>query len=96
MTDVLKTDKDDRVCQAALVVLSHILQSVVSLSSLDGLAGCLKDVYRLLKLVAGDGGRSDLTRTHAEAAMGQLDTTMRRLLFPEQTLSKKISILDRP
>ena len=37
----------------------------------------------------------ELTRAHAQAALGELDTIMRELLFPQQTLAKKITVLDR-
>lgn len=52
----------------------------------------LRDLYRLLKHVATaepDGA----TVLHAQLALEELDTVMRRVLFPPQTLEKKIVVL---
>ncbi len=50
-------------------------------------------LYRLLKHV--ESSDSDpLTITHAQAALGELDTIMRHMIFPVNIpLTKKISIL---
>ena len=54
----------------------------------------LRDIYRLLKQVE-QREEDQLTRAHAQAALGELDIVMREWLFPEgtQILEKKISIL---
>ncbi len=57
------------------------------------LGDSMREVYRLLKQVL-DTERNELTRTHAMAALGELDIVMRNLLFPQPLLSKKITILD--
>lgn len=52
----------------------------------------LRDLYRLLKHVVTtepDGA----TVLHAQLALEELDTVMRRVLFPPQTLEKKIVVL---
>ena len=61
----------------------------------QGLGGELHEVYRLVKHVEASE-RDELTRGHAQAVLGELDSVMRECLFPEQmpTLSKKISVLD--
>ena len=57
------------------------------------LGGSLRDVYRLLKRV--EAAETDpLTQVHAEAVLGELDTVMKAYLFPQETLTKKISVLD--
>lgn len=55
----------------------------------------LLDVYRLLKSVESTE-RDELTRAHAQAALGELDVIMKNLLFPNgsKELIKKISVLD--
>ena len=63
-------------------------------SDMQVLGGGLPEVYRLLKQVER-GEMDDLTRAHAQAALGELDTIMRELLFPQQTLAKKITVLDK-
>ena len=50
------------------------------------------DIYRLLKLVE-DVDHNELTRAHAQAALGELDTIMRTFIFPQQKkMEKKIVI----
>lgn len=54
---------------------------------------CLLQIYRLLKKIESTDP-DQLTQTHAQAALGVLDSIMRGILFPPQSLTKKISILD--
>ena len=54
----------------------------------------LLEMYRLLKKVEACD-QDELTRTHALAALGELDTIMRKCLFPCTSLTKKITILDQ-
>lgn len=55
----------------------------------------LLEVYRLLKRVEGVE-RDELTRAHSQAALGELDSVMRTVLFPEPHTrpQKKITILN--
>lgn len=64
------------------------------LSDTQVLGDGLPEVYRLLKQVERRE-MDELTRAHAQAALGELDTIMRELLFPQQTLAKKITVLDK-
>ena len=59
------------------------------------LGDSILDVYRLLKRVEGVE-RDELTRVHAQAALGELDSVMRTALFPEPNTrpQKKITILN--
>ena len=51
-------------------------------------------LYRLLKHVESSSDSDPLTITHAQAALGELDTIMRHMIFPVNIpLTKKISIL---
>lgn len=52
----------------------------------------LRDLYRLLKLVV-TAERDAATVLHAQLALEELDTAVRRVLFPPQTLEKKIVVL---
>lgn len=52
----------------------------------------LRDLYRLLKHVV-TAERDAATVLHAQLALEELDTAMRRVLFPPQTLEKKIVVL---
>lgn len=52
----------------------------------------LLDLYRLLKHVV-TAERDAAAVLHAQLALEELDTAMRRVLFPLQTLEKKIVVL---
>ena len=79
--------------QAALLVLSLLLKGLSGNSAVEILGSSLRDVYHILKEVEGRREGNELTRTHAQAALGELDRVMRDSLFPQQTLKKKITIL---
>ena len=72
----------------------HLVTWHSMLSNTQVLGDGLPEVYRLLKQVER-GEMDELTRAHAQAALGELDTIMRQLLFPQQTLAKKITVLDK-
>ena len=93
VSQLVLTDSNPQVQQASLLVLSLLLKGL-SRDSVSVLGESLRDIYRLLKQVEGEGGRDELTRTHARAALGELDRVMRDWAFPQQTLSRKITILD--
>jgi len=53
----------------------------------------LLGIYRLLKHVE-DAEQDELTKAHAQAALGELDTIMRDFIFPsERKFEKKITVL---
>ena len=95
MSQLLVSDSTPQVQQAALLVL-HLLLKGLSRHTVVILGDSLRDVYRLLKRVEGERGRDELTRTHARAALGELDHVMRDWAFPQQALTKNISIHPSP
>ncbi len=52
----------------------------------------LKDLYRLLKLTAVSE-KCEAVKWYAERALGELEVVMKKYLFPDQMLQKKIQIL---
>ena len=92
VTQLLQSDSTPQVQQAALLVISLLLKGL-SRHTVHILGDSLRDVYRLLKRVDEERERDELTRTHARAALGQLDSIMRGWVFPQQTLTKNITIL---
>eukprot|EP00731_Ephydatia_muelleri_P038312 Em0714g7a len=92
ITHILQTDKEPSARQGALLVLKLLIKGL-SQDAIELLGGSLRDVYRLLKQVEATE-RDTLTQAHAQAALGELDSVMRAYLFPQETLTKKISILD--
>ena len=89
---LLLTDPSPQVQQASLLVLNLLLKGLSS-AAVSVLGDSLRDLYRLLKQVEGETQRDELTRAHARAALGQLDCVMREWAFPQQTLSKKITVV---
>ncbi len=52
------------------------------------------DIYRLLKQIEGTE-LDELTRAHAQAALGEMDKNMRAFIFPEERkMEKKITVLN--
>ena len=93
VSHILQTDQEPQVQQAALLVLSLLLKGL-SGSAVEILGSSLRDIYHILKEVEGRREGNELTRTHAQAVLGELDRVMRDSLFPQQTFKKKITILD--
>ncbi|GLD67641.1 transport and Golgi organization protein 6 homolog [Lates japonicus] len=56
------------------------------------LSDVLLDLYRALKWVVRSDP-DDVTVLHAQLALEELDDVMRRFIFPEQKLEKKIVVL---
>lgn len=55
----------------------------------------MRDLYRLLKH-AMQTEKSDGVRMHVTLALNELQEVMSHFLFPEQTLSKHIHVLQAP
>ncbi|XP_065704673.1 transport and Golgi organization protein 6 homolog [Patagioenas fasciata] len=91
LTAIAKMDPEAEVRRAAVHVVVLLLRGL-SDKATEVLRDVLRDLYRLLKHVVTtepDGA----TVLHAQLALEELDTVMRRVLFPPQTLEKKIVVL---
>ncbi|NXH16580.1 TNG6 protein, partial [Bucco capensis] len=91
LTAIARTDPEAEVRRAAVHVVVLLLRGL-SDKATEVLQDVLRDLYRLLKHVQRaepDGA----TVLHAQLALQELDTVMRRSLFPPQTLEKKIVVL---
>ncbi|KAM6408998.1 transport and Golgi organization protein 6 homolog [Rhynochetos jubatus] len=91
LTAIAKTDPEAEVRRAAVHVVVLLLRGL-SEKATEVLRDVLRDLYRLLKhvVVAEPDGATVL---HAQLALEELDTVMRRVLFPPQALEKKIVVL---
>ncbi|KAM9374157.1 transport and Golgi organization protein 6 homolog [Phaethornis superciliosus] len=91
LTAIAKRDPEAEVRRAAVHVVVLLLRGL-SDKATEVLRDVLRDLYRLLKhvVVAEPDGATVL---HAQLALEELDTVMRRVLFPPQTLEKKIVVL---
>uniref|UniRef100_A0A6G1RAS2 Transmembrane and coiled-coil domains 7 n=1 Tax=Hypotaenidia okinawae TaxID=2861861 RepID=A0A6G1RAS2_9GRUI len=91
LTAIARTDPAAEVRRAAVHVVVVLLRGL-SEKATEVLWDVLRDLYRLLKHVVAaepDGA----TVLHAQLALEELDVVMRGVLFPPQTLQKKIVVL---
>uniref|UniRef100_A0A8C6URG2 Transport and golgi organization 6 homolog (Drosophila) n=1 Tax=Neogobius melanostomus TaxID=47308 RepID=A0A8C6URG2_9GOBI len=91
LTALIKTEKEAEVRRAAVHVITQLLKGL-SDKTTQVLADVLLDLYRALKWVV----RSDpdsVAVLHAQLALEELDDVMRKFIFPEQKLEKKIVVL---
>ncbi|XP_061578283.1 transport and Golgi organization protein 6 homolog [Cololabis saira] len=91
LTALIKTEKEAEVRRAAVHVIALLLRGL-SDKTTQVLSSVLLDLYRALKWVL----RSDPDQVavlHAQLALEELDAVMRRFIFPEQKLEKKIVVL---
>ncbi|XP_032557122.1 transport and Golgi organization protein 6 homolog isoform X3 [Chiroxiphia lanceolata] len=91
VTAIAQTDPKAEVRRAAVHVVVLLLRGL-SEKVTEVLRDVLRDLYRLLKHVV-TAERDGATVLHAQLALEELDTVMRRVLFPPQTLEKKIVVL---
>ncbi|XP_061450194.1 transport and Golgi organization protein 6 homolog isoform X2 [Rhineura floridana] len=91
LTTVVKTDHQAEVRRAAVHVVVLLLRGL-STRAVEVLRDALLDLYRLLKSVVRCE-LDEVTVLHAQLALEELDSIMRELLFPRQTLEKKIEVL---
>ncbi|NXS81741.1 TNG6 protein, partial [Erpornis zantholeuca] len=91
VTAIARTDPEAEVRRAAVHVVVLLLRGL-SEKVPEVLQDVLRDLYRLLKHVV-TAERDGVTVLHAQLALEELDTAMRRVLFPPQTLEKKIVVL---
>ncbi|NXA98624.1 TNG6 protein, partial [Melanocharis versteri] len=91
VTAIARTDTEAEVRRAAVHVVVVLLRGL-SEKVTEVLQDVLRDLYRLLKHVA-TAERDGATVLHAQLALEELDAAMRRVLFPPQTLEKKIVVL---
>ncbi|KAK2545612.1 Tango6, partial [Columba livia] len=91
LTAIAKMDPEAEVRRAAVHVVVLLLRGL-SDKATEVLRDVLRDLYRLLKHVVMTEPDS-ATVLHTQLALEELDTVMRRVLFPPQTLEKKIVVL---
>uniref|UniRef100_A0A8P4KHJ4 Transport and golgi organization 6 homolog n=1 Tax=Dicentrarchus labrax TaxID=13489 RepID=A0A8P4KHJ4_DICLA len=91
LTALIKTEKEAEVRRAAVHVITLLLRGL-SDKSTQVLSDVLLDLYRALKWVVRSDP-DDVTVLHAQLALEELSDVMKRLIFPEQKLEKKIVVL---
>ncbi|XP_029379716.1 transport and Golgi organization protein 6 homolog [Echeneis naucrates] len=88
---LIKTEKEAEVRRAAVNVIALLLRGL-STKTTQVLSDVLLDLYRALKWVVRSDP-DDVAVLHAQLALEELDDVMRRFIFPEQRLEKKIVVL---
>ncbi|XP_064242729.1 transport and Golgi organization protein 6 homolog [Passer domesticus] len=91
VTAIARTDPEAEVRRAAVHVVVLLLRGL-SEKVTEVLQDVLLELYRLLKHVAA-AERDAAAVLHAQLALQELDAAVRRVLFPPQTLQKKIVVL---
>ncbi|XP_059507806.1 transport and Golgi organization protein 6 homolog isoform X2 [Stegostoma tigrinum] len=91
LTGIVKTEREPEVRRAAIHVITLLLRGL-SEKTLQVLDEVLRDLYRLLKYVI-QADEDEVVVVHAQIALEELDHIVRRFLFPEENLQKKIVIL---
>ncbi|KAF7699020.1 transport and Golgi organization protein 6 homolog isoform X2 [Silurus meridionalis] len=91
LTALIKTEKEAEVRRAAVHVIALLLRGL-SDKTTQVLGEVLLELYRALKWVV----RSDpdeVAVLHAQLALEELDDVMRKFIFPQQKMEKKIVVL---
>uniref|UniRef100_UPI00398ECC6D transport and Golgi organization protein 6 homolog n=1 Tax=Pristiophorus japonicus TaxID=55135 RepID=UPI00398ECC6D len=88
---IVKTEPEAEVRRAAVHVITLLLRGLGQ-KAVQVLGDVLRDLYRLLKYVS-QTDEDEVAVLHAQLALEELDHVVRRFLFPEETLQKKIVIL---
>ncbi|XP_078400832.1 transport and Golgi organization protein 6 homolog isoform X2 [Cetorhinus maximus] len=88
---IVKTEREPEVRRAAVHVITLLLRGLGE-KTLQVLGDVLRDLYRLLKYVIQTDD-DEVVVLHAQLTLEELDHVVRRFLFPEEKLQKKIVIL---
>ncbi|XP_068579627.1 transport and Golgi organization protein 6 homolog isoform X2 [Cebidichthys violaceus] len=91
LTALIKTEKEAEVRRAAVHVITLLLRGLGDKTT-QVLGDVLLDLYRALKW-AVRSDPDDVAVLHAQLALEEIDDVMRRFIFPEQKLEKKIVVL---
>uniref|UniRef100_A0A7N8YC88 Transport and golgi organization 6 homolog (Drosophila) n=1 Tax=Mastacembelus armatus TaxID=205130 RepID=A0A7N8YC88_9TELE len=91
LTALIKTEKEAEVRRAAVHVIALLLRGLCDKTT-QVLSNVLLELYRALKWVV-HSDVDDVAVLHAQLALEELDDVMRRFIFPEQKLEKKIVVL---
>eukprot|EP00794_Sanderia_malayensis_P012320 gene12320-13591_t len=91
ISSVLRSDRSAKTRQAALLVVTMLLEGLGK-HAIEAIGDVLKDIYRLLKMILTNE-KDDVVKLYAERALGELDLIMKNYLFPEQSLQKKIQVI---
>lgn len=92
--DAVAQDESHEVRRAAVLVVTLLLQGLGG-DALKVLNDVVRDMYRVLRrLEASDP--DPVVRLHAQLALQEVDSIMRRFLLPSTGLTKRIYVLDPP
>ncbi|XP_074646792.1 transport and Golgi organization protein 6 homolog [Tubulanus polymorphus] len=93
-SSLLKSDESVTVRQSAAFLITQLLRGVGK-DAMKILDSILRELYRLLKLIATTE-KEETVLIHVGLALEELDEIMKNFLFPKQSLSHQIYVLDAP
>ncbi|KAJ8042495.1 Transport and Golgi organization protein 6-like [Holothuria leucospilota] len=91
LTSILQSDTEIAVRRACVLVISLLLRGLGT-NALEVLENEMRDLYRLLKLLIARE-KDDVVLLHIQLALEELDIIMKKYLFPQESLRKKIVAL---
>ncbi|KAK1785416.1 hypothetical protein P4O66_018248, partial [Electrophorus voltai] len=91
LTALIKTERDVEVRRAAVYVIALLLRGLSDRAP-QVLEDILLELYRALKWVVRSDS-DEVAVLQAQLALEELDSVMRRFVFPQQKLEKKIVVL---
>ncbi|XP_060779781.1 transport and Golgi organization protein 6 homolog isoform X3 [Neoarius graeffei] len=91
LTTLIKMEKEVEVRRAAVHVIALLLRGL-SDKTTQVLGDVLLELYRALKWVVRSNS-DEVAVLHAQLALEELDDVMRKFIFPQQKLEKKIVVL---
>uniref|UniRef100_A0A4W4F8C5 Transport and golgi organization 6 homolog (Drosophila) n=1 Tax=Electrophorus electricus TaxID=8005 RepID=A0A4W4F8C5_ELEEL len=91
LTALIKTERDVEVRRAAVYVIALLLRGLSDRAP-QVLEDILLELYRALKWVVRSDS-DEVAVLQAQLALEELDSVMRRFIFPQQKLEKKIVVL---
>lgn len=91
LTALIKTEREAEVRRAAVHVITLLLRGLSNRTT-QVLSDVLLDLYRALKWVVRSDP-DDVAVLHAQLALEELSDVMKRFIFPEQKMEKKIVVL---
>lgn len=91
-SSMAKSDPSVEVRAAAVLLITQLLQGLGK-DALHVLEFVMKDLYQLLKSIM-IVEKEDQVKLHANLALNELSDIMKETLFPKQSLTKKIKVLD--
>ena len=91
---ILESDKSVNVRRSAILVVKLLFEGLNKNTFMNVIGDSLLGLYRTLKVILNDYKQDDVIKLQAQLAYEYLDELMKAYLFPKQTLTKEIKVLN--